>query len=480
MVNGRFSPIDAIASHLRLTPSWLVATETEQQSDASLADARSPEESLRRKVMRGIGWEMAGQFGMQAWRFVSNLVLTRLLVPEAFGLIGIVQVVMLSLTLLSDVGLQSSVIHDRRGNEPRFLNTVWTVSVVRGFLMWLATCLLALPIASFFDMPGLLVLLPITAISAVVRGFASTSLMTASRNLKNYWYVQVECGSQIIGTTISVCLALWLRSAVALAWGWVATAAAFTFLSYCRRDVQWNRLCWDREIAGSLSQFGRWALASGVLTIWQQRGDRLALGKIISTTELGTYVIGSNLALLPMTVYQRLNNSVGQPVYARVRHLPASAARSKIRRLRWGIVAAHSFALSLLVVIAQPLVDLIYSAEYHRAGWYCALAALACLVRVGSDMGPVFLAHGDSWSHFKVMAVRTMALVFAMVVGYVVGKQWGVAGDGLLYGVIAAPMLAYPYQAIMYRRINVWLPEIDMLALVPAGLLVIGQAMGVI
>jgi O-antigen/teichoic acid export membrane protein len=430
--------------------------------------------------MRGIGWELAGQVGTQAWRLISHIVLTRLLVPEAFGLIGIVQVVMMALTLLSDMGLQSSVIHDRRGNERRFLDTVWTVSVLRGFVMWLATCVLALPLARFFEMPGLILLLPITALSAIVRGFASTSILTASRNLNNRWYVQVELGSQIIGTTITVLLAMWLRSAVALAWGWVATAGVFTVWSYCRRDVQLNRFCWDREIAASLSRFGRWALASGALTVWQQRGDRLALGKIITAGELGTYVVGSNLALLPMTVFLRLNNSVSQPVYARVRGLPASVARAKIRRLRWGIVATHSLALSLLVVFAQPLVDWMYNAEYHRAGWYCALVSLACLVRVGTDMGPVFLAHGDSWSHFKLMCIRTITMVLAMIVGYLVGSQWGVPGNGLLYGIIASPLLAYPYQAAMYQRINVWLPEIDMLALVPAGLLVIGQVWSLI
>ena len=272
-----------------------MVTETETRAESPGVTASSGDESLRRKVMRGIGWELAGQFGMQAWRFGSNLVLTRLLVPEAFGLIGIVQVFMMSLTLLSDVGLRSSVIHDHRGEERGFLNTVWTVSVIRGVILWLLVCLLAYPFAIFFGMPELVWLLPVTGVSAIVRGFASTSLLTASRHLKNDWYVRVECGSQLIGTTITVIIAIWLRSAMALALGWVATAAAYTVLSFWRRDIPFNRFCWDKDVVRSLSHFGRWALASGAFTIVQQRGDRLALGKIISTMELGTYVIGSNL-----------------------------------------------------------------------------------------------------------------------------------------------------------------------------------------
>ena len=134
--------------------------------------------------------------------------------------------------------------------------------------------------------------------------------------------------------------------------------------------------------------------------------------------------------------------------------------------------------LSALVVFSQPLVDLMYSPEYRLAGWYCALASLACLVRVASDLGPLYLAYGDSWTHFKIMAVRTIALVLAMVAGYFIGQRWGQPGEGVLYGIIVAPLLAYPYQSLMYHRLNAWLPEIDMLAMIPAGLLLFGQALG--
>jgi O-antigen/teichoic acid export membrane protein len=457
-----------------------VTAETSEKveiSDTSVE--RSAEEPLRRKVIRGISWELAGQFGTQLWRFASNLILTRLLAPEAFGLIGIVQVFMMAITLFSDIGLQSSVIHDRRGEERRFLDTVWTVSVIRGLIMWLVTCLLAGPSAALFDMPELVWLLPITGLSSILRGFASTSLLTASRNLRNDWYVLVESGSQVIGTTFTVVLAFWLRSVSALAWGWTITAAAYTLLSFARRDVPWNRFCWDREIARSLSRFGRWALVSGGLTILQQRGDRLGLVKVISTAQLGAYVIGSNLALLPMTVFMRLNSAVGQPLYARVRDLPAASARSKIRRLRLGIVLTHMPVMVLLVIFGKPLVDLMYPAKYELAGWYCSLASLAGLVRIGSDLGPINLAHGDSWTHLKIMVVRTISLIFSMAAGYFVGSVWGTPGDGLLYGIVVSPLLAYPYQAGVYQRLNAWLPEVDMLALIPACLLMVGQILRV-
>jgi O-antigen/teichoic acid export membrane protein len=456
-----------------------VTTKVDEQL-ASPNPATSPvaEESLRRRVVRVVGWEVAGQFGTQAWRFATNLVNTRLLVPEAFGLIGIVQVFMMGITLLSDIGLQSSVIHDKRGEDRRFLDTVWSVGIIRGLLIWLASCAFAKPIAVFFDMPELVWLLPVTGLSAIARSLASTSLLTASRNLRNDWYVRVDCGSQIIGTTISVALAFWLRSVLALALGWISVDVVFAILSYCHRGVRFNRFCWDRQIARSLSRFGRWAMASGGFTVLQQRGDRLALGKIISTADLGAYVIASNLAILPMTIFQRLNLAVSQPVYARVRHLPLASARSKMRRLRMGILLAHVPMFVVLVVFGQPLVDFLYESEYRLAGWYCSLASLAMLVRVGADPGPVYLAHGDSWTHFKITTVKTISLIVSMLAGYFVGRAWNAPDTGLLYGVVVAPLFSYPYQSIMYRRLNAWFPEIDTIAFASAGLLVVAQLAG--
>jgi hypothetical protein len=63
-----------------------------------------------------------------------------------------------------------------------------------------------------------------------------------------------------------------------------------------------------------------------------------------------------------------------------------------------------------------------------------------------------------------------------MLLGFFVGLYWGRPGDGVLYGFAFGPLLAYPYQARMYRQINAWFPAIDLIGLTAAGLLVAAQA----
>ncbi|MCA9172832.1 MAG: oligosaccharide flippase family protein, partial [Planctomycetales bacterium] len=176
-------------------------------------------------------------------------------------------------------------------------------------------------------------------ITAVVRATASTTLLTSKRDLKNYWYVSVECGSQMVGTAVSVALAFMLRSVAALAWGWIASGIAYTILSHFAPGARHNWFRWDRDAVHSLVTFGRWAMASSGVTILQERGDRLLLGKVINAGDLGKYVIGANLAAIPMTIYWRIQLGVAHPLYARIRHDPPDILRSKLRRLRLGIVS---------------------------------------------------------------------------------------------------------------------------------------------
>ena len=84
------------------------------------------------KLLNGSLWTFFGYGSSQIIRLGSNLVLARLLFPEAFGIMSLVTVVMQGLTMISDLGVGPSIIHSKRGDDPNFLNTAWTIQVIRG------------------------------------------------------------------------------------------------------------------------------------------------------------------------------------------------------------------------------------------------------------------------------------------------------------------------------------------------------------
>ena len=139
---------------------------------------------VRGRAARGAVWAIAGFGGGQALRFVGNLILTRYVAPEAFGIMVIVNTFLTGLALFSDIGIGASVIQNKRGDESAFLNTAWTLAVIRGIAIALVASLCAWPAAWFYDQPALLALLPVAALNVVAYGAASMRLVVANRRLQ--------------------------------------------------------------------------------------------------------------------------------------------------------------------------------------------------------------------------------------------------------------------------------------------------------
>ena len=97
--------------------------------------------SLRQRILRAGTWTFVGYGVSQAIRLGGNLVMTRLLVPEMFGVMAIASIVLAMLMMLSDIGLTHNIVQSRRGEDPVFLNTAWAVQIIRGGLLWAAALL---------------------------------------------------------------------------------------------------------------------------------------------------------------------------------------------------------------------------------------------------------------------------------------------------------------------------------------------------
>ena len=87
------------------------------------------------------------------FRFARNIILARLLAPEAFGLMATIMAAVDTVEAFTEVGLRLSVIQNPRGSEKPFLNVVWWVSFLRGVALYTAVHFLAPFISSFYERP---------------------------------------------------------------------------------------------------------------------------------------------------------------------------------------------------------------------------------------------------------------------------------------------------------------------------------------
>jgi O-antigen/teichoic acid export membrane protein len=340
--------------------------------------------SLKKAALRGSTFELLGYGMTQALRLFSSLVLTRILFPEAFGLAALVAIFNQGLIMLSDVGVEQSVVHNERGDDPRFLNTAWVIHIVRGLILWLAACALAWPMAGIYEEPQLLYLLPVGALNVVIGGFASTSFFTLRRRLELGRLTWIDLISQVAGLAVSIPWALASPSIWAIVAGGLATAVVKTASSHLIDVGYRNKIEWDPHAKREIMNFGKWIFASSALSFVSLQSDRLLLGEFLGVAMLGIYSIAVMLTDSLATASNRITHGVMYPVFSRVQREEPWRMRNVYYKVRLALDGMSLLPIGVLAVLAHDVVELLYDDRYKEAGWMaqalCMRIALSCVL----------------------------------------------------------------------------------------------------
>lgn len=351
--------------------------------------------SVKKLAIHGAIWTIAGYGTGQILRFGSNLVLTRLLFPDLFGLINLAYVFISGLHLFSDLGINASVVQNKRGDDPDFLNTAWTLQVMRGLLLWVCCLAIAYPVSQIYREPRLLWLIPLVGFNAVIAGFNSTSLFTLNRHLSVKSLALFELGGQ--ATTIIVMLVwAWFNPTIwAIVVGGFTSAVFQLILSHRLNAKMQNRFTWDREAVKELISFGKWIFLSTALTFLATQSDRIILGKFFTLSLLGIYGVAFTLSDVPRQLVLAVSGKVIFPAYSKMLDLPRSELRAKIIRNRRPILIALAFGVALLVGLGDLIVSLLYDHRYAEATWMVPMLAMGVWpIMLTQTTDPVLIAMG--------------------------------------------------------------------------------------
>ena len=395
--------------------------------------------------MRATLWTIVAYGLTQAIRLANNVLLTRLLQPQYFGLMALVSTLVLGMTLLSDVGLLPSIIGSPRGDEPLFLNTAWTVQIIRGGVLWLISLALAPPLAALYHDPRIRLLLPVLALSMVLGGFASTNLLRAARHISVRRLLAIDLASQLAGIAVMLLFSCLYPSVWALVVGTLAATLAKTILSHIPGVLpgERNTFAWDAPAIGSLVHFGKWIMLGTAFYFFASQADRLILGKLVSFTTLGIYNIAFTIADIPRQVILQFSNRVAFPFVSKMVHLPFPQFRADVLRYRLYTLCAGAFILNVVIVLGGPLIQTIYDTRYSAATWMVPILALGLwhtlLYTTAGDIlfalgKPIYNAFGTACFCVSMFLALPLAFHFFGLRGGVISVA---AGDLPLYIVLS-------------------------------------------
>jgi O-antigen/teichoic acid export membrane protein len=385
------------------------------------------------------------------------------------------------LQMFSDLGVRQSVVQNPRGDDRNFLDTAWTVQALRGGILWVASVVIAAPLAAFYTEPALLWLVPLAGSTALLQGLQSPTVFWCARHVRRGPLVRMEVGVYAVTMTLSLG-AVWLLTGgrdagpalrpvqlAIIVGGAVFSAAAELIVSYTLPGVARPRLRWEPEAHRHLLHFGGWVFLSTACTFLACQADRLFLGKAVSREELGLYHIAAMLAAMPGALLVALGTHLVFPrLSAALRD--GRPLADAVRRPRAVLAVLAGFLVTGAAVAGPAFVETVYPARYHPAAGLLPYLAVAVWFTALLNTGElVLLARGETALLAAGQFMRLTALPGLMAAGY---RLAGV--PGLVLGLAAAEALRYALLAVLVRRAGVGLVGFDALLTAGVALVAVG------
>lgn len=424
---------------------------------------RRGERSIAAKSLWTIGTYVASA----GIRFGSSIVLSQLLGPAVLGVVVIAQAARVGTDLLTDLGFEQNVVSSPHGDDPAFLNTVWTMQIVRGVLISLAFASLAPLLAHAYGI-DVAVMLAMSA-APFLSSLASTSIYSLSRRMEVRTRNLFELATEVTGLALNVAFAVALKNVWAPILGILLTLCARSAYSYALPHVR-HRPAFHREHAVAILHFSKWIMLSSLALYAAVYIDRLYLGLVVPLAMLGVYGLAKTVSDLPQTVAGRLAFQIVFPFIARNRESFDSAARRDLARTRGQFVALVMLGIGTVMAWSDWAIHILYGRRYEEAGW------MLCLLLAGSWIGVLaslneatVFGHGRPQFVSLANMVRSIVIAAALPTGFALGGL-----PGALMALPAGEVSRYLLLLRTQRRLGMTFLRQD--ATFSLGLLAIGSA----
>jgi lipopolysaccharide exporter len=352
-------------------------------------------------------------------RLVSSIVLTRILYPEAYGLVALIGSIVFTVEMMSDLGVATVMVRHAKAETEPYLTTLWTIRFARSAINGLLVLIAAPWLADIYNTPELTAPLQCFSIFFLLQGLESMSLQRAIRNKRASRVSIVEVISLAFSTALAIAVSLYTRDHVGMVVGIIANRGAVTALSYALRDPFRPRFAFDREVWRELFLIARFVMPSSMLTMAISQFDKVIFLRLFDLALLGLYGLAANVIQAVDALVTTLTQNVLTPHMAEAFRRDRPSATSVYYRDN---ARLHAFVLALPAAVAgfaHLIVEILFDPRYAGAALILqAFAARSVTLAFYSSSENLLVASGHNHIGLTGNVLRACWLVPGVLIGH--------------------------------------------------------------
>lgn len=398
--------------------------------------------TLKQRAAKGIVWSVIEKWGRAAIWFIIFTMLSRLLTPEAFGLVALATAFTTFVEIFMNQGFSSAIIQ-RLELEEEHLDTAFWISVIMGTLMMICTIMISGLIASLFGEPQLALILIWLSISFLFTALSSTQMAILQRRLAFKSLAARSLIATLLGGIVGISMAfagfgVWSLVGQNLAMGLIGVIVLW-------RASDWRpRFRVSKKHYKELFSFGISILGNNMLRVLMQRSDNFLIGYFLGTTVLGYYTIGSQLLRVIMRLVTGITNSVAFPTFSRIQNKPEKLRRAFYNVTQYTSLLAFPVFIGL-GTLAPELIPAFFGEKWGPSiPVMQVLALMGILQSVLFFNGSVMRASGKPSWEFGFMFLNALC----SVIGFLVAVHWGIVAVAAAYVIVGYLLAPFSYLAV--------------------------------
>lgn len=397
---------------------------------------------LYQRVVRGGCWVMSIRVFSALIGFTKTFLFANLLLVQDLGILAVTAMLLDVLTVFFETGFNTKLIQEKEDVRP-YLDTAWTINILRGLAMFFLLYFLA-PLAASFKVPADKVSLTIGVIRGIgfcvlLDGLSNIGVLYFQRDLdfkKVFW---LRIPPVVLDLVVSVGAVVFFKSVWGYVIGRLSEVLVRLLLSYFlssyrpRLSVQWQK-------ARGLWKFGKWVFGLSILNFLISEGDDFFVWGYLGLSSLALYRYAFRFSNLPATEITNTLSQVTFPAFSRIQDDVPRLRNAYLKVLTMTAFLSYPVA-GLIFTLGPDFVRLFLKEDMHPMIPALQILAIKGAIRaIGSTRGPLFLAMGQPHIQWIFQGIR---LVVLAVLIYPLTRMWGIAGTALatvLISVLLSPL----------------------------------------
>lgn len=310
---------------------------------------------LKTKTVKGVAWSAVERFSAQGIQFVFNILITRVLLPEDYGVVAMLGIFLAVSQTFIDSGFGNALIRKQDRTDADYCTVFYFNIAVSAFfciLLWLTAPL----IASFYDIPLLTNITRILSFTLVVNAFRAIHETQLSINMdfRRRAVITIVCVA-VVGI-----IGLWMAHKGYGVWALVMQSVVGSVL---RTILMWLLVHWrpkpvfSKESFKEMFSFGSKMLGSSLIDTIYANVYTLVIGKFFKGDPLGRYNRAESIAAFPSSSFTSLLQNVTYPALSSIQDDNERLAGAYKRLLNVSAFVVFPSMVGL-AAIADPFVRL--------------------------------------------------------------------------------------------------------------------------